>query len=203
MQLSKEQQRNDVSSRNVREQILTVASELFYREGVHAVGVDTIIATAGVAKSSLYRYFRTKDELIAAYLQSEDNAFWEQWDKVVAPYSEPRKKLKALLAWIGTKIAKPGYRGCPQLNIVAEFPDASHPARVIATQHKIELRRRLFELARDLGIAKPELAADQLWLLLDGAFANHELIAANHDPAAFLMKASASIFPNIATRRTR
>jgi AcrR family transcriptional regulator len=190
-----------MSDRNVREQILTVASELFYGHGVHAVGVDTIIAAAGVAKSSLYRYFRTKDELIAAYVQAEDAAFWEQWDAVIAPYSDPRKKLTALLTWIGTKIANPRFRGCPQLNLVAEFPDTTHPARIVATNHKTELRRRLRVLARDLGVPKPDQAADQLWLLLDGAFANHELIAASHNPAAFLINAAAPILPIKAPQR--
>ena len=69
------EEKSSVSTRNVREHILTVASDLFYREGVHAVGVDTIIARAGVAKSSLYRYFRTKDELIAAYSSTQQHSF--------------------------------------------------------------------------------------------------------------------------------
>ena len=196
------EEKSSVSTRNVREHILTVASDLFYREGVHAVGVDTIIARAGVAKSSLYRYFRTKDELIAAYVQSEDDAFWQQWDIVASPHPGPHEKLVALLTWIGTKIAAPGYRGCPQLNVVAEFPDIAHPARTVAAHHKTELHRRLTDLARDLGVPKPEFAANQLWLLLDGAFVNHELIA-ERDPVALLVNAAAFILPSKAIRQRR
>jgi AcrR family transcriptional regulator len=180
---------------NVREQILSTASELFYREGVHAVGIDTIIAQAGVAKSSLYRHFGSKDELIAAYVQSEDDAFWQQWDRVVAPHQNAHDALLALVQWIGTKIGSPDYRGCPQLNVVAEFPDETHPARRIATNHKAELRRRLTELARRLAVPEPEQVGDQLWLLIDGAFANHDLVARTIDPVATLVGATTKLMP--------
>lgn len=179
----------------VREQILTTASELFYNEGVHAVGVDTIIEQAGVAKSSLYRHFRTKDELIAAYVQSEDDAFWARWDAVAnGAGDDPHDALVAVLTWIGTKIATPGYRGCPQLNIAAEFPDPEHPARIVATKHKTELRRRLLQIARQLEAPHPESIADQLWLLIDGAFANHDLVA-DRNPVALLVNAATAMLP--------
>lgn len=180
------------SSTAVRDQILATASELFYRRGVHAVGVDVIIAEAGVAKSSLYRHYRSKDDLIAAYVRSEDQAFWREWDRVCSQHDDARETLIDLLTWIGGKIATPGYRGCPQLNIVAEFPDPGHPARRVATHHKTELRRRLTELAKRLDIATPEAAADQIWLLVDGAFANHQQIAQS-DPAALLVTAASAI----------
>ncbi len=181
-----------MSSTSVRDQILDTASRLFYAEGVHAVGVDTIIAEAGVAKSSLYRHFRTKDDLIAAYVQSEDDAFWQRWDAISAEHEDARRGLDAILRWIGTKIAQPGCRGCPQLNIVAEFPDVAHPARAVATHHKTELRRRLLDLAQRVGASDAESAADQLWLVLDGAFANHDLLA-RRDPVEVLLRAAASV----------
>ena len=184
-----------MSNTTVRDQILETASELFYAQGANSVGVDTIIARAGVAKSSLYRHFRTKDDLIAAYVQSEDEAFWRRWDEVASAHDNPRDALLAVLTWVGTKIAAPGYRGCPQLNIAAEFPDVTHPARVIASRHKAELRRRLADLASGIGVEHPALVGDQLWLLVDGAFANHDLIAAEHDPIAVLVDAAVAILP--------
>jgi AcrR family transcriptional regulator len=178
---------------SIRDKIVDTASELFYREGVHAVGVDTIIAKAGIAKSSLYRYFRTKDDLIAAYVESEDKAFWEEWNRVEEDHADdPLATLIALLEWIGTKVAKRGHRGCPQLNIVAEFPDPGHPARKIATQHKHELRKRLTLLAHQLNTDRPDRTADQLWLLIDGCFANHDLLA-DGDPIAVLTGAATSL----------
>lgn len=190
-----------MSGLSVQEQILSTASELFYRNGIHAVGVDSIIAQAGVAKSSLYRHYRTKDELIAAYLQSEDDAFWKRWDAIALDGdSDPRRVLFALLTWIGTKIATPGYRGCPQLNVAAEFPDMAHPARIVASRHKAELRHRLAELATKLRAPVPVTTADQLWLLIDGAFSNYALLA-DHDPVRLLTNAATALLPP--TRKTK
>ncbi len=183
----------EVANVSVREQILETASTLFYRHGVHAVGVDLIIAQAGVAKSSLYRHFRTKDDLIAAYVQAEDEAFWERWEKTASDHADdPVAELTALLNWIGTKIAAPDFRGCPQLNVVAEFPDPAHPARRIATNHKNELRHRLTTLTTRLNVGDPSAVADQLWLLIDGAFTNYDLLS-HGDPGVLLAAAAKAI----------
>ncbi len=192
----KQRKGTDVASVSVRQQIVDAASTLFYRQGVHAVGIDLIIAQAGVAKSSLYRYFRTKDDLIAAYVQEEDEAFWERWNQIASSYpNKPADELTALLAWIGSKIATPGFRGCPQLNVVAEFPDPAHPARRVATNHKNELRQRLTALATRLDVPHPNLVGDQLWLLVDGAFTNYDMIA-HGDPATLLTTAAKAIVSN-------
>ena len=91
--------------------------------------MDLIVAQAGVAKTSLYRYFTTKDDLIEAFLLREDADFWAHWDAVAAQYRRtPREELDAQLQWIGERIARPGYRGCPQINIAAEYADGNHPA---------------------------------------------------------------------------
>jgi AcrR family transcriptional regulator len=161
----------------VRETILSTASELFYREGVRAVGVDLIVARAGVAKTSLYRHFKTKDELIAAFLRREDEDFWRHWDGVAQrQQADAAAELDAHLRWIGARIARPSYRGCPQLNVAAEFPDADHPARVVATEHKNELRRRLKGIATRMGVRRPDELADQLWLVIDGAFMSASIL---------------------------
>ncbi len=163
---------------DVRERILKTACDLFYREGVRAVGVDLIVERSGVAKTSLYRYFRTKDDLIAAYLQREDEDFWRQWDGVAARHqTDPQAELEAQLEWIGNRIARPHYRGCPQLNVTAEFAAADHPARAVSTSHKNELRRRLRKIAKRLGVRRPEVLADQLWLVIDGAFMSASILA--------------------------
>lgn len=163
---------------DVRDRILKTASELFYREGVRAIGVDLIVERAGVAKTSLYRHFRTKDDLIAAYLRREDADFWSQWDKIAAHHqADAQAELEAHLEWIGTRIARPHYRGCPQLNVAAEFAASDHPARTVSTSHKNELRRRLRNIAKRMGVRRPELLADQLWLVIDGAFMGAAILA--------------------------
>jgi AcrR family transcriptional regulator len=149
---------------------------------VRHVGVDTIVERSGVAKSSLYRLFRSKDDLVEAFLRAEDQQFWAQWDQVAASASDPRAELRAHLNWIGRYIAAPRFRGCPFLNAAAEFPSPDHQARAVCREHKAELRRRIKALAQAAGLADPGLLADQLTLVIDGAFANSEALG-KHGPA--------------------
>lgn len=167
------------ASDEVRERILRTASELFYREGARAVGVDLVVERAGVAKTSLYRHFRTKDDLIAAFLEREDEQFWQQWDNVAQRHrSDAKAELDAHMQWIGERVGRKNYRGCPQLNVAAEFPEAEHPARVVGVAHKRELRRRLKGIADRLGVSRPGDLAAQLLLLVNGAFVSSEAVSA-------------------------
>jgi AcrR family transcriptional regulator len=166
------------SEADVKERILRTASELFYREGARAVGVDLVVARAGVAKTSLYRHFGTKDGLIAAFLEREDEQFWEQWDRVAQRHhADPRAEVIAHMQWIGERIGRKPYRGCPQLNVAAEFPEDEHPARVVALNHKEKMRRRLREIAERLGADRPDELAAQFLLLINGAFVSSQVIA--------------------------
>lgn len=175
---------------DVRDRILATASALFYRHGVRAVGVDLVVEEAGVAKTSLYRHFRTKDDLIAAFLRREDEDFWATWDQAAEPHpADAGAELRAQLDWIGERVGRPGYRGCPQINVAAEFPDIDHPARAVAIAHKKELRRRLRGLADRLGAKRPDDLALQLSLLINGAFVSAQVF----DPgeAAPILQATA------------
>lgn len=159
----------------MREKVLDVASDLFYRDGIRAVGVDTIVAESGAAKTTLYRWFPTKDALVAAFLQRENEAFFAHWDKVAAAHvDQPRTELSAHLKWLAAYIAGPRYRGCPFLNMAIEFPEAGLPGRAVARANKAELRARLLVLAKKIGA--PGSLADQLVLLIDGAFANSQVL---------------------------
>lgn len=171
---------------NVRERILKTASELFYREGTRAIGVDLIVERSGVAKTSLYRHFRTKDDLIEAFLRREDEDFWDHWDRVsAANKGAPQRELDAQLKWIGERIARAGYRGCPQINVSAEYADEKHPARKVAVAHKAELRRRLRELARAMKLREPERFALQMAVVIDGALTSGTALH-REGPAKFL-----------------
>ena len=165
---------------DVRERILETASDLFYRRGVRAVGVDVVVEAAGVAKTSLYRHFRTKDDLIAAFLRREDEDFWACWDRVAARHAQDGEaEIEAHLAWIGERVGRPNYRGCPQLNVAAEFPEEDHPARVVARAHKQELRRRLRGIAERLQADRPDDLAAQLSVVINGAFVSSQILAAD------------------------
>jgi AcrR family transcriptional regulator len=153
-----------------RERILATANELFYRDGIHATGVDTVVERSGVSKTSLYRVFRSKDELIAAFATERDRSFWAWWDRVEDRHAEdPRALLEALLRTIAKLIGRSEYRGCPFLNLAAELTDPGHPGRIVARVHKEEMRRRLAAVAAALGAPDPERVASQLALLINGA----------------------------------
>lgn len=186
---------NDPHSSGVRERILTVASDLFYREGGRAVGVDLIVEQAGVAKTSLYRHFPTKDDLIAAFLRREDEDFWRQWDGVARNHqNDPRSELEAQLEWIGERVGRLNYRGCPQLNMASEFPAKEHPAHKVAALHKEQLRRRLHAIAVRLQVQHPNELAAQLLLLINGAFVTSQVFAT--DEATHILKAAARALIN-------
>jgi AcrR family transcriptional regulator len=175
---------------DVRERILETASALFYRRGVRAVGVDLVVEEAGVAKTSLYRYFRTKDDLIAAFLRREDEDFWRYWDSVSERHRENAKaELEGQLEWIGERVGRPNYRGCPQINVAAEFPDIDHPARAVAIAHKGELRRRLRLIAERLQVQRPDELAAQLSLLINGAFVSSQMLSADEATPVLLATA--------------
>ncbi|MGA0613886.1 TetR/AcrR family transcriptional regulator [Paracoccus sp. KR1-242] len=162
---------------DLRERVLEIASKLFYERSVRAVGVDLVVAKAGVAKTSLYRHFRTKDDLVAAFLSREDKDFWNIWDEVAQMHtSDPAAELDAHLFWIGERVGRPNYRGCPQINVAAEFPESDHPARKVAHDHKAELRRRLTVLAERLGAREPEELGGQLAVLVNGAFVSSQML---------------------------
>jgi AcrR family transcriptional regulator len=165
---------------SARERILATASELFYREGIRAIGVDTVVEQCGVSKTSLYRLFDSKDALITAFAEERDQLFWAWWTRIEEQHAtDARALLEALLAGIAQRIGRPGYRGCPFLNLAAEFPDDKHPARAVAQRNKEELRSRLATIVAKLGVSDPNRTASQIALLINGAYATGMIV----DPA--------------------
>ena len=155
-----------------RQRILDTASEMFYRDGVRAVGIDALIARSGVAKMSLYRNFPSKDALVTAWLEDRNGFFWRRWDKAEASRAgDPRGQLEAILDMIAATASHPKWRGCPFLNTGTEFPKPQHPARAVILAHKRVMRERLRTLAGAAGARDPDLLAQQLQLLIDGAYA--------------------------------
>lgn len=174
--------KDESGRKSARDRVLEVATDLFYREGIRAVGIDTIIARSGVAKMSLYRNFASKDELIVAFVERRNQLFFEWWDRVMGrDEGRPRDQLRNLIAATLKKVVRPDYRGCPFLNTTAEFPEASHPARAIIADHKQEVRSRLMELSGRCGAANPQALTEQWVVLMDGIYANPTNFA---EPAA-------------------
>ena len=158
---------------SARERILATASELFYREGIRAIGVDTVVERSGVSKTSLYRQFESKEALIAAVAAEQDRSFWAWWDRMEEQHADdPRALLDSLLSGIAERIGRPAYRGCPFLNLATEFPDQNHPGRIVVRGNKEEMRARLATIVARLGAADPNRVASQLTLIINGAYAS-------------------------------
>lgn len=152
------------------ERILRAASELFYEEGIRAVGVDTIVERAGVAKMTLYKNFGSKDELVVAYLRERDRRWRARLEDAMkrAPAS-PKEKLLAVFDAYEEWMERESPRGCAFINAFAEIADPAHPARAVIREQKSWMREYLTELASEAGAERPEELADRLFLLLEGA----------------------------------
>jgi AcrR family transcriptional regulator len=185
--------------KGIRERILGTASALFYANGVRAVGMEEIVARSGIAKTTIYRHFPTKDVLIEAFLKREDEEFWQQWDAVISGLSGPHA-IDALCEWIGSRVQRDGYRGCPQINAAAEFADVAHPSRAVAHRHKEEMCRRLTLLCEQGGIPDAADTAMQLALLFDGAFMSGDRLK-SRDAATLLKEAARKLLGNPATNK--
>ncbi|AWN45833.1 TetR family transcriptional regulator [Methylobacterium terrae] len=154
------------------DRIRAAARELFYDRGIRGVGVDEIVARAGVTKPSLYRGFASKDALVVACLEDYAAGLLGRLDEALAAHpGDPRAGLAAFLAGIAQRSARPGFRGCGLTNAVVEYPEADHPVRLRVLDSKHALHARLAEVAGWAGARAPEHLADALLLLIEGAFA--------------------------------
>jgi len=162
--------RGERSRTPAAERILRSASEMFYRKGIRAVGVDSIAAEAGVTKKTLYEKFGSKDELVAAYLRARD----ERWGGWIVEFVEGRggsatERLLSTFDALEEWMERENYRGCGFVNAAAEFPDADHPARAVVLEQKRWMRGYLAELATEAGAEDPVDLAERLLILHEGA----------------------------------
>jgi len=156
-----------------RERILAAASDLFYRHGIRAIGVEAIAEAAGTNKMTLYRHFDSKDELVAEYLRrlaADAGHFWD--DLAAAHPDDPRGQLRGWLAAMEAHVVDADQRGCALANAAVELPEKDHPARRVIEEFKGAQRDRLVALCGAIGIGEPEMLADELFLLLEGARAS-------------------------------
>ena len=153
------------------DRIRASARELFYREGIRAVGVDEVVDRAGVTKPSLYRSFASKDELAAAYLRDYDVSFWENFEHPGGKsYADARDHVLAYISQLSARAIAKGYRGCGLSNAAVEYPARDNPARQVAEAHKKVFRKRLRELAANMGARQPAVLGDALLLLIEGVY---------------------------------
>jgi AcrR family transcriptional regulator len=152
---------------SARERLLSAANELFYDEGVRAVGIDRIIERAGVAKASLYSSFGSKEELVRSYLAVRHESRRVRLEKKLAGYATPREKLLGVFDLLGDLAADPTFRGCAFLRADAEALPGS-AVKDMCDLSRAWLRSVLLDLSRAAGAIDPERLARQLALLYDG-----------------------------------
>jgi AcrR family transcriptional regulator len=151
-----------------RHRVLATASALFYAEGVHAVGIDRIIAEAGVAKATFYHHFPAKDGLVRAYLDAEYQRQRIALEEVRQAAPGPRQALLGIFELLGENAMNPRFRGCPFTNAAAEYPDASHPVRQTIADYRRWNRKLFRDLLAEAGHPTPDSTATMLMMLRDG-----------------------------------
>ncbi len=152
-----------------RERIIETARDLFHQHGIHTVGVETIAESAGTNKMTLYRHFKSKDELIAECMRASWAEADEIWAEIASAHpGDAMLQLETWIAFVAAKVAG-DCRGCDLSNAVVELTDTDHPAVKVVEEFWADYRRRLARLCREAGFAEPDLLADTLYTLLEGA----------------------------------
>jgi AcrR family transcriptional regulator len=155
---------------------MQVADELFYARGLHAVGIDEIIAKSGAAKATLYAHFPTKDDLIAAYLQQRSDAWRNHLGTMLEGYADrPRERIDAIFRVLAEGCGVDEFRGCPFINAAAEYPDPRHPARRVVAAQRQWVWGLFRDAARQARLRQSAALADQLVLLYDSALVGSQL----------------------------
>jgi AcrR family transcriptional regulator len=168
-----------------RDRILAAARELFYRHGIRAVGVDAIAEAAATNKMTLYRHFGSKDELISAYLTQLAKEGDELWERLAREHpSDPHAQLEGWVAYVEDLLTKRADRGCAIANAAVELRESEHPARQIIDDYKTRKRDRLVALFREANYAEPELLADEVFLLFEGARISIQCCSNTSGPAS-------------------
>jgi len=152
-----------------RERLLRTAADLFYREGIHGVGVDRVLAEAGVTRATMYRHFPGKEALVVAYLELEDATLRALFAAAAeaAGDASPRDLLALVIDGVADDATTRHTRGCPFINASAEFPDADGEVRQVVRRHRNWFRATLASIAAAADVADPDAAAAALVLLRD------------------------------------
>ncbi len=156
---------------DARERLLTAAYELFSREGVQAVGVDAIIERSGVARQTMYRHFKSKQDLVLAFLERREQVWCKDWleAETARRAQAPEARLLAIFDVFDEWFRRPDFEGCSFINVLLEYPDPAHPLHVAAAEYLARIRGFIQALARGAGIRPAEPFARQWHILMKGS----------------------------------
>ncbi|NQX12382.1 TetR/AcrR family transcriptional regulator [Microbacteriaceae bacterium VKM Ac-2855] len=181
-----------VKASKPRDRLLRIASGLFYREGIHTVGLERVLAEAEVTRATMYRHFAGKEGLVVAYLEAEDAALRALFAEA-AEKADAAHLVDAVIDGIADDIARHHTRGCPFINAAAEYPDAESAVRAVVARHRSWFRETLEQVLTASGIDDPADRADSLVLLRDAALVGGYLDGVAQTRAAFERTARAVI----------
>jgi AcrR family transcriptional regulator len=154
----------------LREKILSTATDLFQTRGINSTGVDTIVAEAGTTKMTLYKYFRTKEELILEVLRKSQSDFQSWLDHKLSTNSKiPADKLQQLFDFIEEWVSSPNFLGMGFIKASAEFPNELNPIHQLSSEQSKNFRLYITQLVHEANITNAEGLALQLSLLFEGA----------------------------------
>jgi len=159
-----------------RDELVQKALQSFYRNGFHATGMDMLASETGISKTSMYKHFRAKEDLILAVLRLRDEHFRNWLYRRMEDLADtPRGQLIAMFDALEEWFNEPGYRGCLFIKASSEYQDSSHPIHMQSADHKRMLERHVIELAKKAGLRNPAELARQLLLLKEGAIVTAHL----------------------------
>lgn len=190
---------NKTPTTAVQDKILQTAEQLIYTNGIHAMGMDLLVRTSGVARKSIYRYYATKEDVAVNALSARD-VRWMHWfrtetDKATSPEARILEMFTVLKGWFESE----GFRGCAFINTAGEIGDAEDPIRQLAKAHKQKLFDYALELCQQLNIEQPDVLAKQLLILIDGAI-TLALVMGDHN-AADSARDMAQLLLNVVTKQ--
>jgi AcrR family transcriptional regulator len=164
-----------------RDELVQKALKAFYQNGFHATGMDKLVEDTGISKTSMYKHFRTKEDLILAVLRLRDEQFRNWLYRRMEDLADtPKEQLIAMFDALEEWFAEPGYKGCMFIKASSEYQEASHPIHKQAADHKRLLERHMSDLAGKAGLDDPDTIARQLLLLKEGAIVTANLGHTDH-----------------------
>ena len=202
--MNKEKSSSDVDAQiarpgRPRDRIFACAQDLFHRRGIRGVGVEAIAEAAGTSKMGLYRHFDSKDELVIEYLNYKGRKSDEVWAEIEA--ETPRDPVAQLYGFIdkAARFISEDDRGCDLANAAVELTEQGHPGLRVIEEFKMRQRDRLTGLCKAAGASQPELLADTLFLLIEGARVSRRSVGAK-GPSANLVRTSRGVIASFGVR---
>ena len=162
--------------KGIRELVLGTAARLFYQQGYSNTGINQIVEEAGIAKSSLYQHFRTKEDLLVSYLEDSGEQTMSALKKAASQYNRAQDQMIAIFDYLGELVKQPGFYGCRFLNIVYEMPSHNERVREKIKKQKDAVRQLFYEILAPVNL---EHMADELYVIFEGALIGNKI---HNDP---------------------